>query len=253
MNDQRAIVELVERCAGAVGDGDGDTWAATWVDDATWNLMGTEMKGIETIRQTWEGAVEMFDGVVQRVHSGTIDTDSNTDGDTDGDTATGRWLVSELTGTGDVMLGYYDDDYVRTDDGWRFRRRVFNLVGQGPAIPDDTSAEIVLVGKSTLDPARRDEAVAAGRVPMENARAQDGCLAYVFSADPVDDDTIAIHEHWRDAASLAAHLAGPHYMAMLQTLAGCGLTGVSVSKHEIRRSGAVYNDEGVATASFEGC
>ncbi len=245
MDDQTAIVELVERCAGAVGDGDGDTWAATWVDDATWSLMGTEMEGIETIRQTWEGAIEMFGGVVQRVHPGTIAVE--------GDTATGRWLISELTGTGEVMLGYYDDEYVRTDDGWRFGRRVFTLVGQGPALPDDTSSEIVLVGKSTLDPAKRDEAVAAGRVPMENARAQDGCLAYVFSADPVDDDTIAIHEHWRDAASLAAHLAGPHYMAMLTTMAGFGLTSVSVSKHEIRRSGAVYNNEGVASASFEGC
>ncbi len=243
MTSRQAIVDLVQDCAAAVGAFDADRWAAQWTDDATWDLAGHVTEGIEAIRETWEQSMEMFGSVVQRIHRGTVEVD--------GDTATGGWLISEQVQSGHVMLGFYDDVYAHTDDGWRFARRAFTLLGQGTEAVEDPSPEIVLVGTTTLAADAREAAIAEAAPLMDAARTQDGCIAYVFAADPVDADTISIHEHWRDAASLEAHLAGPHYTAMLVALSQHGLTDVSVAKHEIRRSAPVYDDGGVATASFE--
>lgn len=41
-------------------------------------------------------------------------------------------------------------------------------------------------------------------------RAEDGCLAYSYAADVVDDCLFLGVEEWRDAAALNAHLAAPH-------------------------------------------
>ena len=44
--------------------------------------------------------------------------------DLDGDTATGaQHYVFVDQATHEMRLAWYDDDYVRTPDGWRFRRR----------------------------------------------------------------------------------------------------------------------------------
>ena len=240
--DRAGIAELVERYAAAVCDGDGEDWIATWAEDATWDLMGSVVKGHEAIRAAWQQSLDALGPVVALVHDGTVEVD--------GDTAVGWWLVSERLQAGEAILGYYDDSYGRVGDGWRFTQRTFSPLHQGPAASEYTAPEIVIIGTIDMAAGARSDALERARPHIEGARTQDGCLAYVFAADPVVDDRISVHEHWRDAASLEAHLSGPHYRAMLETLGAHGVTAISVAKHEIRRSAPVYGSRGVATASF---
>jgi quinol monooxygenase YgiN len=85
---------------------------------------------------------------------------------------------------------------------------------------------------------------------MEATRAWPGCLDYVWSADPLNPARIYIYERWKDPESLASHLAGPHYKAMLETIAAHGIRGLEVWKYEPARRGAVYDSKGVARADF---
>ena len=56
--------------------------------------------------------------------------------DGDGDAAVGRWYVREVqrtrTGTGQELVGWYDDRIVRDRGEWRFARRRFWLLYRGP-------------------------------------------------------------------------------------------------------------------------
>lgn len=56
----------------------------------------------------------------------------------DGDDAVGRAFLVELNvpvrGDRRMMVGWYDDDYRRTVDGWRFSRRTLSRLYSG--VPD---------------------------------------------------------------------------------------------------------------------
>ena len=57
----------------------------------------------------------------------------------EGDRATGVWAITEqgrsLDGQAMLLLGRYDDVYVRTEQGWRFSERTLQVFYQGtPAI-----------------------------------------------------------------------------------------------------------------------
>jgi hypothetical protein len=57
--------------------------------------------------------------------------------DVSGDTASGRWYLTEhlkpVEGDPSLTLGVYDDTYVCEQGQWRFARRVYNVIYQGPA------------------------------------------------------------------------------------------------------------------------
>jgi quinol monooxygenase YgiN len=109
---------------------------------------------------------------------------------------------------------------------------------------------VIIAGTVDVDPERRDEALVAGKPHMQATRAQSGCLDYVWSADLLVPGRIYVYERWADQKSLAAHLAGPHYLAMRDTIAAHGLTGADVSKYRPDLIGAVYDPTGVARADF---
>ena len=109
---------------------------------------------------------------------------------------------------------------------------------------------LLLTGWVDVDPEKRDAALVAGKPHMEATRAWPGCLDYVWSADPLNPARIYIYERWEDPESLTSHLAGPHYQAMLNTIAAHGIRGLEVWKYEPARRGAVYNSKGVARADF---
>ena len=73
---------------------------------------------------------------------------------------------------------------------------------------------IVIAGWIDVDPAVRDELVAAS-VPLQRSTRDDepGCLAYVFAADPAVDGRIHIYEQWATAADLDAHFQHPNFHA----------------------------------------
>ena len=49
--------------------------------------------------------------------------------DLDGDTATGTQPLCFIdNATHDMRIGYYKDNYVRTDDGWRLKTRAMTFI-----------------------------------------------------------------------------------------------------------------------------
>ena len=68
--------------------------------------------------------------IVQTVLNGGVDVDSS------GDTATGRWYIQEqvVRSNGDrgILLAHYDDQYIKTTEGWKFSRRFLQPHYSGP-------------------------------------------------------------------------------------------------------------------------
>jgi len=111
---------------------------------------------------------------------------------------------------------------------------------------------IIIAGTITIPADKRAGCIAAIAPFQKATRTQPGCLAYVFSADPVRDDVISVYEQWADAPSLEAHFrVHPNYTAMRELFAQHGITGVEVRKYRTDADAPVYNAQRVATASFD--
>jgi quinol monooxygenase YgiN len=69
---------------------------------------------------------------------------------------------------------------------------------------------IIVAGRLTIKPGRRDEFVARSIDAVEQARAHDSCEDFSVSADPVDSTRVNIFEKWQSRAALDAFRnAGP--------------------------------------------
>lgn len=132
IEDELRIRDLVATYALAVGQRDAKAWGNTWTEDAEWNVLGRAPKGRADIVALWEGLMSQFPLIVHSATDGVVRVD--------GDRATGTWAITEngrrASGDAVLVLGRYDDQYVRTPEGWRFRRRDFDCLYQGA--PDFT-------------------------------------------------------------------------------------------------------------------
>ncbi|MEM9131188.1 MAG: nuclear transport factor 2 family protein [Actinomycetota bacterium] len=128
-SDAIAVRGLVHRYADAVVHRDEAQWKSTWADDAVWDIAGQRLEGPEAIVAFWNGAMDRFAAVVQTVLNGEAAFDA------EAGTGTGRWYIQEhfqrIDGEVGMMLGYYDDTYVRTDEGWRFTGRELSVTYGG--------------------------------------------------------------------------------------------------------------------------
>lgn len=125
LEDRVAIRELIESYSDAVARRNTEDWSATWTEDATWDLMGTEVQGREAIVQMWLGAMSTFEFVAFHASVGSIEIDGNT--------ASGRVYVSEVLVPTDGGLrrveGQYNDTFEKAADGkWRFSKRSYSIV-----------------------------------------------------------------------------------------------------------------------------
>jgi ketosteroid isomerase-like protein len=104
-----------------------------------------EMNGREEIRTGGERLQAQWDFFVQNTHPGVIRID--------GDTATGRAYMQEIarmqSGFQGLNYAIYHDRYRRTDEGWKFSERVYEiryfdttpLTGSAPAWDPHTTEE----------------------------------------------------------------------------------------------------------------
>lgn len=126
--DELEVRDLVARYADAVNRRHAEDWKETWAPDGVWHLFGRDVEGRDAVFQTWQGAMGMFSFVLQLIHSGTVEVEGNE--------ATGRWYLSEVahTSQGDRLLtvGVYHDHCVREEGTWRFAKRRFDVLYQGP-------------------------------------------------------------------------------------------------------------------------
>jgi ketosteroid isomerase-like protein len=145
MNDFQAIADRVEiealrgEYSDAVMMGDRARLASLFTSDGVLRMpnIPVELTGREEIRAWGEKVQGSFDFFVQTTHPGTLELD--------GDTASGRAHLQELIRIrdGGSYLNYaiYHDRYRRTDEGWKFAERVYEvkyldttaLAGSAPA------------------------------------------------------------------------------------------------------------------------
>jgi hypothetical protein len=120
--DRLGIHELYGRYCLAIDSDDRDALAECFSPDAVWesNLYGSQ-KGRAEIATIVDRMVALGDG--RPLHQATSVVVTRLDHAAGRGAATGRWLV-QYPGEHGVIVGRYDDEVVRGDDGvWRFRRR----------------------------------------------------------------------------------------------------------------------------------
>jgi ketosteroid isomerase-like protein len=118
--DADAIVRLLHAYADAVLARDAAAWGATWTEDGEWRLGPDRViEGRDAIVDHWRTSIANYRNVVQLYLSNTATID--------GDAADGRAYLVELNvpvgADRRILVGWYDDTYRRTDDGWRFSSR----------------------------------------------------------------------------------------------------------------------------------
>ncbi len=68
---------------------------------------------------------------------------------------------------------------------------------------------VIVAGVFEVDPEQRDAFLAGRFDRMRSSRAEQGCLEYTFSADPLDPGRVLLYERWASQKDLDAHLAVP--------------------------------------------
>jgi quinol monooxygenase YgiN len=100
-------------------------------------------------------------------------------------------------------------------------------------------AEVAVLGEFRLPAERMDEARDAMARVIAATRAEDGCLAYSYAEDVLEPGLIRVSERWTNRAALDAHLAAPHMAVWKAEREALGLTGRSITVHELGSSQAV--------------
>ena len=129
-NHELAIQDLVSRYCDAVVRNDEAAWAATWVEDAVWDLGGLVVEGREKVTDLWRQATAPFACIVQVASNPIIRVHD------DGASAHGRWTIMEHLATADGTspmqnVGIYDDDYKLVGGDWLFAKRRFQPLFTG--------------------------------------------------------------------------------------------------------------------------
>jgi quinol monooxygenase YgiN len=66
---------------------------------------------------------------------------------------------------------------------------------------------IIVGGTFEVDPHKREEFLVGRHEVMRTSRAEEGCLEYTFSADPLDPGRVLLFERWATQEALDAHLS----------------------------------------------
>jgi uncharacterized protein (TIGR02246 family) len=123
LEDEAAVRDLGHRFADACNRGDVAAFRELWHPDCLWVIdhpVNVRAEGVEAVVATLESLASLWDWFVQLPHAPLVDVD--------GERAVSRWTVSEHAAHADPPRRYdnharYDDQLVRTEDGWRFRSR----------------------------------------------------------------------------------------------------------------------------------
>ena len=129
LEDEIALRNLMSRYVDAVHRRDAAAWAATWSDDASWNLLGTAVTGKANIVGLWQQMMEGFEFALMLPSSCLFSID--------GDSASGHWYLQEITrdkaGNSSSIVSRYLDTYSRRDGQWLYQSRHYGFIYHGTA------------------------------------------------------------------------------------------------------------------------
>jgi len=124
-----AIRHLAASYTDAVNRKDPEDAAAVWAQDGVLVMFGQEVRGRDTLLKAYQRTFQARSVLFQMTHSGLVVVD--------GDRARCRWWLHEInqsvkSETPMIFFGLYQDDVVRTEEGWRFARRQLDEIRSGP-------------------------------------------------------------------------------------------------------------------------
>ncbi|MFK3677815.1 nuclear transport factor 2 family protein [Microbacterium sp. NPDC090218] len=135
IGDRQEIAMLLARIAHLADAGDPAAYIECFTPDAVWDL--TDATDLPMDVQTITGRTALLAGVHDRRAAGIQGPGTHTRHDVssiavevDGDHATAQSYFRYYRGTDGIptlaAMGVYSDAFVRTDSGWRLRRRVIS-------------------------------------------------------------------------------------------------------------------------------
>ena len=128
VEDRLAIRELMETFAVGAMRVDLDIWGSTWADEAVWGLPSMEQpaSGKANVLASFKEKMAYVD--FMSMISFPSDLVFN------GDTATGKAYCRELiypkSGGHMIVVGCFDDKYVKRDGRWYFVSRIYEVMGK---------------------------------------------------------------------------------------------------------------------------
>jgi quinol monooxygenase YgiN len=96
---------------------------------------------------------------------------------------------------------------------------------------------IIVAGTFEVDPAERDAFLQSREEGMRRSRSEPGCIAYVFSADPVEPGRVVLFERWESKDALRDHLAAAQ--AAGPQPSGVAMRSAEIQQYEISAVGPV--------------
>lgn len=124
--DRQDIAELLLRYATGIDRRDWPLFRTVFTDDCELDYGGIgAWKGVDAVTDFMEQVHALAGHTMHRLSNQAIAVD--------GDKAAARTYIDGLIMTGDNKsgvnaIGFYDDEIVRTDDGWRIARRRYTQV-----------------------------------------------------------------------------------------------------------------------------
>lgn len=98
---------------------------------------------------------------------------------------------------------------------------------------------VIIAGVVKIDPAKRDEVIAASLAVMKEVRRQPGCISYVVSVDLEDPTVVHVFQEWQSAETHLAHIADPLANAARFGAAGAGIREASFQRFEVASVGPI--------------
>jgi quinol monooxygenase YgiN len=96
---------------------------------------------------------------------------------------------------------------------------------------------LIVAGTFEVEPERRDEFIADRVESMRTSRAEPGCIAYAFMADPIETGRVLLFERWESKDALAAHLTA--LRSAPRPASDIKILGAEIQQYEIAEVGAV--------------
>lgn len=88
--------------------------------------------------------------------------------------------------------------------------------------------QILVTGTLDFEPSNHDEVVQALLALMETTRAEQGNLAYTFTADLEDRGRFHVVERWESQEAMDSHMGSQHMVEFMGSAPGLGIKGVDI-------------------------